>query len=109
MDRDKYNVAICMSTYNGEKYIKKQIESLLKQTYKNIDIYVRDDDSRDNTLKILKEYEKNTKVKIIAGKNLGVVKSFYECLKQAYNTKKYVFLHTVIKMMYGTKIKYKKQ
>ena len=109
MDRDKYSVAICMSTYNGEKYIKKQIESLLKQTYKNIDIYVRDDGSRDNTLKILKEYEKNTKVKIITGKNLGVVKSFYECLKQAYNTKKYVFLHTVIKMMYGTKIKYKKQ
>ena len=91
MDRDKYSVAICMSTYNGEKYIKKQIESLLKQTYKNIDIYVRDDGSRDNTLKILKEYEKNTKVKIITGKNLGVVKSFYECLKQAYNAKKYDF------------------
>ena len=77
-------VVICMSTYNGEKYIKEQIESLLNQTYKNIKIYVRDDGSKDNTINILKEYVEQGKIHFIQGKNVGVVNSFYECLKEAY-------------------------
>lgn len=78
-------IIICMSTYNGEKYVKEQIESLLNQTYNNIEIYVRDDGSKDNTIKILEEYEKQNKIHFIKGKNVGVVKSFYECLQLAYN------------------------
>lgn len=77
-------VIICMSTYNGEKYIEQQIESLLNQTYKNIDIYVRDDGSKDNTIKILEKYQNEGKIHFIKGKNVGVVNSFYECLKEAY-------------------------
>lgn len=77
-------VIICMSTYNGEKYIEQQIESLLNQTYKNIDIYVRDDGSKDNTIKILKNYQNEGKIHFIKGKNVGVVNSFYECLKEVY-------------------------
>lgn len=91
MNKNGYSVAICMSTYNGEKYVEEQIESLLKQTYELIDIYIRDDGSTDNTLKILKKYEKYSNIKIIQKENLGVVKSFYECLKEAYNTKNYDF------------------
>ena len=52
-------VSVAMATYNGEKYVKEQIESLLNQTYKNLEIYVRDDGSKDNTINILEEYEKN--------------------------------------------------
>lgn len=78
-------VIICMSTYNGEKYIKIQLESILKQTYKNIEIYVRDDGSKDNTIKILEEYEKEGKIHFIKGENVGVVQSFYNCLKEAYD------------------------
>lgn len=78
-------IIICMSTYNGEKYVKEQIESLLNQTYNNIEIYVRDDGSKDNTIKILEEYKKQNKIHFIKGKNVGVVKSFYECLQLAYN------------------------
>lgn len=77
-------VVICMSTYNGEKYIKEQIESLLNQTYKNIEIYVRDDGSKDNTIQILQEYENQGKIYFIKGENVGVVKSFYKCLETAY-------------------------
>lgn len=77
-------VIICMSTYNGENYIEQQIESLFNQTYKNIDIYVRDDGSIDNTIKILEKYESEGKIHFIKGKNVGVVNSFYECLKEAY-------------------------
>ena len=46
-------VNILLSSYNGEKYIDEQMKSLINQTYKNIDIYVHDDGSNDNTHKIL--------------------------------------------------------
>lgn len=82
---DAKKVIICMSTYNGEKYIKTQIESILKQTYQNIEIYVRDDGSKDNTVKILEEYEKEGKIHFIKGENIGVVQSFYNCLQEAYD------------------------
>lgn len=47
-------VAILMSTYNGERYIKEQLNSIVNQTYKNWHLYIRDDGSTDDTLKILK-------------------------------------------------------
>ena len=62
MENNNPKVVICMSTYNGEKYVTKQIESLLNQTYKNLEIYVRDDGSKDGTIKILEEYDKNGKI-----------------------------------------------
>lgn len=49
-------VSIVMPTYNGEKYIKKAIESCLAQTYSNIELIVVDDCSTDNTAKIVKDY-----------------------------------------------------
>ena len=51
-------VAVLISTYNGEKYLKEQFDSILKQTYPNIEIIVRDDGSKDSTLEIIKEYQK---------------------------------------------------
>ena len=47
------NIDILLATYNGEKYIKEQIESILNQTYKNIKLIISDDCSTDNTRKIL--------------------------------------------------------
>jgi len=47
------NVAIILSTFNGEKYIRDQIGSLLNQSYKSVRIYIRDDGSTDATLGIL--------------------------------------------------------
>lgn len=79
MKNDK-KVAVIMSTYNGEKYIREQIDSILAQTYKNIDIYVRDDGSTDKTVEILKEYEKDGNIKLFLGENLGFIKSFFKCL-----------------------------
>jgi len=51
-------VSVLMATYNGEKYVKTQIDSLLNQSYKEFDIYISDDGSKDKTLEILNEYEK---------------------------------------------------
>ena len=48
---------IMMATYNGEKYIESQINSLLKQTYKNWSLYISDNGSTDRTLDILNKYK----------------------------------------------------
>ena len=47
-------VAVIMSTYNGEEFVAEQMDSILNQTYKNIEIIVRDDGSKDSTTKIIK-------------------------------------------------------
>ena len=46
-------IDILMATYNGEKYLKEQIESILNQTYKNIRLIISDDASKDSTPQIL--------------------------------------------------------
>ena len=75
-------VAVVMSTYNGERFIREQLDSILNQTYKNIEIVVRDDGSKDNTVQIIKEYmQKYPNIKLHEGKNLGFIKSFFELLK----------------------------
>lgn len=51
-------IDILMATYNGEKYLAEQIDSIISQTYKNWNLLIRDDGSSDSTFKILLEYEK---------------------------------------------------
>lgn len=85
-------VAILLSSYNGEKYIAEQLESLFNQTYKNIDIIVRDDGSKDNTKLIIKNYiEKGKNIKLIEGENKGYTKSFFELLKLVNEADYYAF------------------
>ncbi|HOV15546.1 MAG TPA: glycosyltransferase, partial [Spirochaetota bacterium] len=84
-------INILMSTYNGEKYLKEQLDSLLNQTYKNIKIYIRDDGSSDNTLNILKEYNKENKINLFVGENIGFVKSFFWLIKNSDNADYYSF------------------
>lgn len=71
-------VDILMATYNGEKYIDEQIQSILSQTYSNFNLIISDDASTDNTQKILKKYEQlDERVKIyINKKNVGFIKNF---------------------------------
>lgn len=80
-------VDILVATYNtNEKYLKKQIESILRQTYKNIKIYISDDNSTDEkVVKILKEYaQKDNRIKLyIQPKNLGYNKNFEFLLQQS--------------------------
>ena len=80
-------IDVLMATYNGENYLKEQIDSILNQTYKNIRLIISDDCSTDNTVSILKKYEKlDSRVKIYCQeKNLGYVKNFEFLLKQVEN------------------------
>lgn len=75
-------VAVLLSSYNGEKYIKEQIDSILNQTYGNLTLYVRDDGSADCTLSILSAYEKRGEIVLFRGKNKGYINSFFELMKQ---------------------------
>ena len=51
-------VDILLATYNGEKYLEAQLDSILEQTYNNFRLIISDDCSNDNTKKILERYEK---------------------------------------------------
>ena len=62
-------IAILMATYNGEAFIKEQLDSLLSQTLNNLLIYIRDDCSVDNTYLILKEYQQKHPNKIVLSQN----------------------------------------
>lgn len=75
------SVAVLLSSYNGEKYIKSQIDSLLNQTYSNMKIYIRDDCSTDNTLSIIKSYSDDRIVIVESDKNIGYPGGFYELLR----------------------------
>ncbi len=82
--KEDIQVDVLLATYNGEKYLKKQLDSILNQTYKNIRILINDDCSTDGTINILKEYAKrDDRIKVIYnGKNLGYIKNFEELLKR---------------------------
>lgn len=80
-------VDILLATYNGEKYIRPQLDSILKQTHSNFRLLVSDDSSSDSTREILKEYAKNDKriILFFQEKNLGVIKNFEFLLKKVEN------------------------
>lgn len=88
-------VNILMATYNGAKYIEAQLDSLIAQTYDNIDIYIRDDGSKDETVQVIQRYmEKDTGEKKIIlldneGENLGCPYSFYEIFRKCQPAKYY--------------------
>lgn len=75
-------VSIALCTYNGEKYLIEQLDSILNQTYTSLEIIVVDDLSKDNTLAILNSYQlKDQRIKIIRNEsNLGYVKNFEKAL-----------------------------
>lgn len=63
-------IAILLATYNGEKYIAEQIESLLAQTEQDFVIYISDDCSTDNTYEVICQYAKKYPDKIVETQNV---------------------------------------
>ncbi|OHD94819.1 MAG: hypothetical protein A2019_06325 [Sulfurimonas sp. GWF2_37_8] len=84
-------ITVLLSTYNGSKYLKNQLDSLIAQSYKDFEIIARDDGSSDDTLMILKSYG----IKLLESeRNLGAKGSFGELLKYALrnsDTKYFMF------------------
>lgn len=78
-------VSVAMSVYNGEKYLRDSIESILKQTYKNFEFIICDDASTDSSVEIIQEYMKVDKriVLLKNDTNLGLASSLNKCISQA--------------------------
>ncbi|ODS37371.1 hypothetical protein BEH94_07800 [Candidatus Altiarchaeales archaeon WOR_SM1_SCG] len=76
-------VTVLMSVYNGEKYLREAIDSILNQTFKDFEFLIVNDGSTDKTAEILKSYDDH-RVKIINNKkNIGLTKSLNKGLKVA--------------------------
>ena len=67
-------ISVIINVYNGEKFISKCLESVINQTYKNLEVLIINDGSIDNTLNICKSY-KDERIKIITTENFGLSKS----------------------------------
>lgn len=78
---DKFNskssVTVGIPVHNGEKYIEKRIESIIKQTYQNFEIIISDNASTDNTSKFCEKFSKDEKIHYHKQKtNIGIFKNF---------------------------------
>ena len=78
-------VSVLMSTHNSEKTIRKAIESIINQTYKDLEFLIVDDCSDDNTYKIIKDYSiKYNFIKIFQNEsNIGLTKSLNKLIKNS--------------------------
>ena len=74
---------ILLSTFNGEKYLAEQLSSLLRQTYPQLRIIIRDDGSTDATMDIVRRYAlKDERISYSQGANVGPAESFLSLLKE---------------------------
>ena len=79
----KYKIKVLLSSYNGEAFIDKQIQSILNQKGVEIAILIRDDGSTDKTPSILSQYAKKSCVEVVYGENVGFKRSFSSLVKLA--------------------------
>ena len=80
-------IDILLATYNGQKYLNEQLDSILNQTYNNFRLIISDDASSDDTKKILEEYKKkDSRIEVYYHEeNLGYVKNFEFLLSKVEN------------------------
>lgn len=81
------NVTVLMPVYNGEKFLRESIDSILNQTFSNFEFVIVNDGSTDNTVDIINSY-RDARIKLINQKNGGVSNALNTGLKHA--TGKYI-------------------
>lgn len=74
-------VSVAMATYNGEKYVRDQIDSILFNLQDNDELVISDDGSTDQTISIIKSY-KDPRIKFFDGPHKGIVKNFENALRK---------------------------
>ena len=82
---NQIKVAILLGTFNGERFLEKQLSSYLSQTHKNWKLYVSDDFSTDDTLGIINKFQKGwgeNKIEMSNGLGLGYPKNFISLIKK---------------------------
>lgn len=74
-------ISIALATYNGERFLREQLDSIYSQTYQDIEVVACDDCSSDQTVSILKEYEHTRGLRYYANpRNLGYIKNFEKAI-----------------------------
>jgi len=77
-------ITVLMPVYDGQKYLKPAIESILNQTYKDFEFLVIDDGSKDKSLEIINSYaKKDPRIRVISRPNKGLVATLDEGLAEA--------------------------
>lgn len=78
-------VSICIPTYNGEAYLQAALDSITKQSFKNFEVIISDDQSTDNTLYIIARFKENMdfSVRVYNHKPQGIGANWNNCLKHA--------------------------
>ncbi len=77
-------ISVVMSVYNGQKYLRESIDSILNQTYKNFEFIIINDGSEDNSLDMLLEYQiGDNRVLIVNQNNVGLTRSLNRGVKLA--------------------------
>lgn len=87
----KYTCQVLLSTYNGEKYLEEQLDSLKAQKGVEVSILVRDDGSKDHTLEILEKYKIAGMLEWYRGKNVGPANSFMDLIQKTDDKDFYAF------------------
>jgi len=83
-------VEVLMSTFNGCRYLEKQIDSILAQSLNNVKLTIRDDGSTDDTLSVLNRYSSMKDIDIYGEENVGVVGSFFELIYKVDDSSQFV-------------------
>lgn len=91
MNAGTKQVLVLMSTYNGERYLKQQIDSISGQQGVSVKLLVRDDGSTDGTLRILDDYKAKGQLDYYFGDNIGPQRSFMHLLQHAPGSDYYAF------------------
>ena len=87
--KTKDAISVAIATYNGEKYLKEQLDSILENLGENDEIVISDDGSTDNTIRIINSYN-DKRIMLIEGPQKGLIKNFENAIKHC--NKKYIFL-----------------
>ncbi len=82
--RCKFLRSVCMATFNGEKYLREQLNSILRQLSTTDELVISDDGSVDSTWNILLEYaQQDSRIKLLKGPQRGLIQNFAHAIEQA--------------------------
>lgn len=114
MEKINEKISVLIPMYNAEKYIKRCLNSVVKQTYKNLEIIIANDGSTDNSYNIAKEFASNDdRIKIYTKQNEKSLSKTRQFLIDKLDTRLFVFVDSddklnknYVKLLYNNMIKY---
>lgn len=92
MKNRKEKISVAMATYNGEKYIEEQINTILNNLQENDELIISDDGSTDRTVDIIRKVNDH-RIKLIEGPRKGLKRNFANAIANT-NRRLYIFIRS---------------